>query len=180
NLPGPQPKRVTQQIEPQPQPLPVRLPQRRDRQLSRVVVGKYRLLDAVAIDHLAKIALSIEQAHTDDRNAQIAGSLELIARYIAESAGVNGQRFAQHEFHTEVRNGGQRGAWMGVLKPGGRLRRLPPDLQEILDALTEHRIGQQALDPLPRYCLQQPPGVMSEFPQGGVQLSPHLIGAMVP
>ena len=30
---------------------------------------------------------------------------------------------------------------MGALKPGGRLRRLPPDLQKILDALTERRVG---------------------------------------
>jgi hypothetical protein len=64
-------------------------------------------LRALAIDHLTKIAFRIEQPHTEHRNAEIAGSLELIARDVAESARVDGQRLAQHEFHTEIRNARQ-------------------------------------------------------------------------
>ena len=41
----------------QPQPLAVRLAQRRDRQLSGIVVGKEACCVAVLVDHLAKIAL---------------------------------------------------------------------------------------------------------------------------
>ena len=102
DLPGAQPDRVAGQRDLQPQPLAVRLAQRRDRQLPGVVVREERLLRSVPVDHLAEIALLVEQPHADHRHAQVAGGLELIAGHVAEPARVDGQRLAQHELHAEI------------------------------------------------------------------------------
>src|SRR5450631_2586779 len=107
NLPGAQPDRVAGQGDLQSQPFAVRLTQRRDGQLPRIVIWIEGLLGAFLVDHLTKITLAVEQANANDRNAQIAGRLQLIAGDVAEPAGVDGQRFAQHEFHTEISNATQ-------------------------------------------------------------------------
>ena len=86
DLPGAQPDRVTGQGDLQPQPLAVRLAQRRDRQLSGVVIRVKGLLRSVLVNHLAKIALLVEQPHSDHRHAQVAGGFELIAGHIAKPA----------------------------------------------------------------------------------------------
>ncbi|MBS1136999.1 MAG: hypothetical protein H6R11_953 [Proteobacteria bacterium] len=180
NLPGAQPDRVPRQGDLQPQPFAVRLAQRRDRQLSGVVVREERLLCAVLIDHLAKIALLVEQPNADDGNAQIAGSLELIAGNIAQPARINGQGFAQHEFHTEIRNRAKLRLRVGLLKPAGRLRRLSPGLHQVVHVLAESGVGQHMPQFLPRDRLQDDPGVIRELPQHGIQLPPHLVGGMIP
>src|SRR3984893_12355447 len=56
DLPSTQPDRVPRQGDLQPQPLAVRLAQRRNRQLSGVVIRKECLLHSILVDHLAKIA----------------------------------------------------------------------------------------------------------------------------
>ena len=89
DLPGAQPDRVTGQRDLQPQPLPVRVAQGCDRQLPGVVIGEEGLLRSVLVNHLAKIALLVEQPHADHRHAQIAGGFELIAGHIAKPARVD-------------------------------------------------------------------------------------------
>ena len=86
DLPGAQPDRVTRQRDLQPQPLSVRLTQRRDRQLSGIVIRIERLLRSVLVNHLAKIALLVEQPHTDHRHAEVAGGFELVTGHIAQPA----------------------------------------------------------------------------------------------
>ena len=86
DLPGAQPHRVTRQGDLQPQPLAVRAGARRDRQLAGVVIREGACLRSVLVDHLAKIALLVEQPHANHRHAQIAGSFELIAGHITKSA----------------------------------------------------------------------------------------------
>ena len=81
--------------------------QRHDRQLARIVIRVHRLLPAIRIDDLAEVALAIQQADSKDRYAQIACGLELVARDVAEAAGVDGQRLLQHELHAEVSDGFQ-------------------------------------------------------------------------
>ena len=85
DLPGAQPDRVPRQRDLQPQPLAVRLAQRRDRQLSGIVIRVERLLLPVLVDHLAKIALLVEQSHAGHRHTQIAGGFELIAGHVAQA-----------------------------------------------------------------------------------------------
>ncbi len=102
HLPGAQPDRVTRQGDLQTQPLAARRAQGCDRQLSGIVVGIEGLLRAILVDHLAKIALLVEEPHADHRHPQIAGRLELITGHIAQSARIDGQGLAQHVFHAEI------------------------------------------------------------------------------
>src|SRR5208282_304898 len=90
-LPSAQPYPITGQVELQPQPLTICGSQRHDRQLAGVAIRIEGLLRAVLVDHLAEIALLIKQPHADDRNAQIAGRLELIAGDVAEATRVVGK-----------------------------------------------------------------------------------------
>ena len=180
DLPGAQPDRVSGQRDLQPQPLPVRLAQRRDRQLSGIVIRVEGLLRSVLVDHLAKIALLVEQSHADHRHTQIAGGFELIAGHIAKPARVDGQSFAQHEFHAEIRGAGQRSLRMILLKPRRRFRRLPAGFDQAIYVLPENGIGQHALDPVARDRLQDHPGVMRDLPQFGIKLPPHFVGGMIP
>ena len=69
---------------------------------------------------------------------------------------------------------------MILLKPRGRLQRLPPGLHQVIDVLAENGIGQHALDLVARDRLQDNPGVMREFPQFGIKLPPHFVGGMIP
>ena len=74
------------------------------------------------VDCLPKIALLIEQADADNWNTEIAARLELITRYIAESARVYRQCLADSELHTEVCDVSKRRARMRKLEPSGRPR----------------------------------------------------------
>ena len=164
DLPGAQPERVTRQRDLQPQPLAVRLSHRRDRQLPGIVIRVKGLLRSVLVDHLAEIALLVEQSHSGHRYAQIAGSFKLIAGHIAQSSRIDRERFAQHEFHAEIRDAGQGTLGMLFLKPCGRLSRLTLGSQQVVNVLTEGWIGQHALDLIARDRLQDNPGILREFP----------------
>ena len=69
---------------------------------------------------------------------------------------------------------------MILLKPRGRLRRLPPGLHQVINVLAKNGIGQHALDLVARDRLQDNPGVMRDFPQFGIKLPPHFVGGMIP
>ncbi len=69
---------------------------------------------------------------------------------------------------------------MILLKPRGRLRRLPPGLHQVIDVLAKSGIGQHALDLVARDRLQDDPGVMRDLPQCGIKLPPHFVGGMIP
>ena len=180
DLPGAQPDRVTGQRNLQPQPLAICMAQRRDRQLPGVVVRVKGLLRAILVEHLAKITLLVEQPHADDRHAQIAGGLELVAGHVAQPARVDGQGLAQHEFHTEIGNTAQLRLRIGLLEPRRCLCGIAPGLHQVVQVLAESGVGQNTLEFLPRDRLQNAPGVMGELPQHRVELPPHLVGGMIP
>ena len=69
---------------------------------------------------------------------------------------------------------------MLLLKPRRRLRRLTLGSQQVINVLTVGRIGQHALELVPRDRLQDNPGVLREFPQRRIKLPPHLVGGMIP
>ena len=60
------------------------------------------VLPALLVEALQEIALVVEQADADERNAEIGGALDVVAREHAQAAGVDGQRFVQSEFGGEV------------------------------------------------------------------------------
>ena len=69
---------------------------------------------------------------------------------------------------------------MILLKPRGRLRRLPSGFDQVIDVLAENGIGQHALDLVARDRLQDDPGVVRDLPQFGIKLPPHFVGGMIP
>src|SRR5208282_5897788 len=80
----------------------------------------------------------------------------------------------------EIRDAGQGGLWIFLLKPCGSLRRLTLGLEQFVDVLTKSRIGEHALNLVARDRLQYNPGVLREFPQRGIERHPHTVGSMVP
>ena len=69
---------------------------------------------------------------------------------------------------------------MPLLKPCRRLRRLMLRSQQVVNVLTEGRIGEHALDLIARDRLQDDPGILRELPQWRIKRAPHFVGAMVP
>ena len=74
---------------------------RLDGETDIVIEGKHRLLLAVGINHLAEIALLIEQSYPRQRHAEVTGRLEVISG-VDVDAGVERQRLTKTELHTEV------------------------------------------------------------------------------
>jgi hypothetical protein len=56
----------------------------------------------VRVEHLAEVAFVVEQADGDDRHAEVAGRLQVIAGQHAEAAGVDRQHLGDAELHAEV------------------------------------------------------------------------------
>ena len=90
----------------------------------------------------------VEQPHADERHAEIAGGLELIAGDIAQPAGINRQCSTQHELHAEIRHTRQTTPRVSRVKPRWRLRRAPFRLHEVVEGLDKDGIGQRAPEPL--------------------------------
>ena len=60
------------------------------------------MLVAGLVDNLAEVAVAIQQTHRDQRQSQVAGSLEMVARKYTEAARIDGQRLGDGELSTEV------------------------------------------------------------------------------
>ena len=60
------------------------------------------LLPAVGVEVLAEVALAVEQADADQRQAEVAGALQVVAGEDAEAAGVDRQAFVEAELGGEV------------------------------------------------------------------------------
>ena len=152
----------------------------RDRQLAGIVIRIKRLLRAVFINLLPKIALLIKQPDADHRNTKIAGRFHLIARYISEAARVDGQSFAQHKLHAEIGDASQGLVSVVFLKPRGCLRRLPAGIDQPIDSLSKSRVAQHFPDLVAGCCLQDDPWVIRKVPQFGIQQPPNFVGRVVP
>ncbi len=85
------------------------------RQLVGVEDGVVLLLPAVPGEGLAEVPVAVEQAHADERHAQVAGGLEVVAGQDAEAAGVLGQRGGDAELGREVGDGGREPAGLGLV-----------------------------------------------------------------
>ena len=75
------------------------------RQLVDVGVEVLFVLPAVVVEALAEVALVVEQADADERDAQVAGALDVVAGEHAEAAGVDRQRLVQAELGREIGDG---------------------------------------------------------------------------
>lgn len=68
--------------------------------------GVVLLLPAVTGEGLAEVAVAVEQSHADERDAEVAGGLEVVAREDPEPAGVLRQGCGDAELGREVGDGG--------------------------------------------------------------------------
>ena len=78
---------------------------RRHRQQRGVELDELLLLRAARGQQLAEVAVAVEEADADDRHAEVAGRLEVVAGEDAEAARVLGQRLAEAELGREVGDG---------------------------------------------------------------------------
>ena len=118
---------------------------RLDRQQVGVVVEVRFLLPAVGVERLAEVALGIKQADADQRDAQVAGALEVVAGQDAEAARVDRQALVEAELGREVGDrAGPEAA--GVDRgPGPRVLEVFREAAEgVIDPRVEHDVG----DPL--------------------------------
>ena len=83
--------------------------QQGQRQLVGVEDGVVLLLPAVPGQGLAEVAVPVEQPDADQRDAEVAGRLEMVAGEDAEAAGVLGQGGRDAELGREVGDGGGAG-----------------------------------------------------------------------
>ena len=67
------------------------------RHVEEIVFGITLLLPAVGVEVLAEITLLIQQSDGDERQAEIARRLQVIAREDSEAAGVNRKALMQAE-----------------------------------------------------------------------------------
>ena len=82
---------------------------RGQRQAVRVEAREALLLVAVGVQPLAEVALGVQQADGDERQAEVGGRLEVVAGEHAEPAGVLRQRLGEPELGGEVGDELERG-----------------------------------------------------------------------
>jgi hypothetical protein len=82
--------------------LALRIEHRNNREGVEVVGGIALLLPAVGVQHLAEIALLVEQADGDQRQVAIAGRFQVIAGEHAQTAGVDGETLRKAVLGREV------------------------------------------------------------------------------
>lgn len=66
------------------------------------------------------------------------------------------------------------------LEPRGRLVRLLPGLDKVVNAFAENSVAQKARDSITRGRLKDNPGIVCEFPQFGIKPPPHAVSGMIP
>ena len=180
DLPGAQPEPVAGHADLQAQPFALRRAHRSDRQLARIVVRVEGLLRALLIDQLAEVALLVEQSHPDHRHPEIARRLELIARDVAQAAGIDWQRLAQHEFHAEVCDPLHGAIRMCLLEPGRGMRDLVRLRGKPRQGRVECRVGQHLRQSFGRSGAEHHPGIVRALPQLRLELFPELVGGVAP
>ena len=138
------------------------------------------LLPAVARERLLEVARAVEQPDRDDRHAEVARGLQVVAGEDAQAAGVLGQRGGDAVLGREVGD------------PGGRLgaQRLEPPVGREVAAqvvtgavrpVDEALVGGQLREALGRHLAQQPDRVMAALvPQDRVDRREHVAGLRVP
>ena len=178
HFPGPDPHRAAGERGGHPEPLAVLGSDGKNRKLAGLVDRIERLLVAVGVELLAEVSLLVEQPHGHHGNAEVARRLQLVAGDVAEAAGVDRQRLAQHVLHAEVRHGPERRGSVYGLEPGRRRVRFLGLRQQLFHPCAQRGVETSQL--LGRGGLQDQPRVPRELPQLGVELLPDLVGRVVP
>ena len=138
----------------------------RDRREARLAVGRRRLFDrgvhpvehfvalflpAVGRDVLVEVALGIHEADADERDAEVARLLAVVARQHAKTAGIDRQRLMQRELGGEVSNRLPRQVRQAVRPP--RIVRRVRRVERRNGSIVEHeelRVVRRGFEPLAR------------------------------
>ena len=161
----------------------VRAVQQGQRQRVRVEQRIALLLPAGQVERLAEVAGPVEQADADDRDAQVAGRLEVVTGQDAQPAGVLRQHLGDAELRGEVADRLGRGRLLGgvALVPevaGEVLLQIGGDHPQ---ALGELLVRGQHLQPLDGDVGQQPDRVaLGGVPDLGVDRPEQVLGVGVP
>ena len=83
-------------------PKSVRLPQRFDRQIARIMLAVLRALHAVVVDALSKEALTVQESHGHEIHALVARSLAVITCQHAQAPRVNRKALVKAVFRAEI------------------------------------------------------------------------------
>ena len=135
------------------------LPSGRDGGLDRCIVAIQPLVDlllpAFGGNGLVKVPLRIHEADADERNAEIARLLAMVAGEHAEAAGVDRQRLMERKLRREIRDGaiGIRVAPPppGVLRGPRRVERIDRGVVEDEEALVDSRVREHLLRNEPQH-----------------------------
>ena len=144
-----------------------------DRQELEVGVEVELLLPAVGVERLAEIALGVEQADADQRNAQVAGAFQVVAGQHTQAARVDRQALVQPELGREVGHR-PRPQNRGVDRPPGIgvLEVLGQPAEGVVDSRVQCHLGRPPLELLGRQPLEELDRVVVDLPpEGGVQLA---------
>ena len=77
-------------------------------------------LPAGRVEALREVAAAVEESDADERDAELGGALQVVAREDAEAAGVDRQRLLEAELHAEVGDEQPRGVIAVSPLPPGR------------------------------------------------------------
>ena len=144
-----------------------------DRQQLEVGVEIVLLLPAVGVERLAEVALGVQQADADQRDAQVAGALEVVAGQHAQAARVDRQALVQAELGREVRHrpgpqdrGVDRPPAIGVLEVLGQ------PAEGVVDPRVERHLRRPPLELVDRQPLEELDRIVVDLPpERGVQLA---------
>ncbi len=154
---------------------------RTDRQAGEVVLGVDVLLAAVGVDVLVEVAVPVEEPDSDQRHAQVAGALQVIAGEDAEAAGIERQAGIEAVLHAEV---GDRPVELRVAlrEPGlgatGHVGLEHPD--DLLVEAAEVLVLEFRLPVVVIEVDQQLDGIAVERPGAAVHRGEELAGGRVP
>ena len=158
----------------------VGLAEQRDRQTVGVKHRVALLLPALAGERLLEVAVPVEQADADDRDAEVAGGLEVVAGEDAEAAGVLRQHRGDAELGREVADRAR-----SVLDPA----LVPPVLGEVrrevaldrAEPLAELTVGRELVEARRLDRTEQADRIASgRLPQLGVDRGEDVLGGRVP
>ena len=121
-------------------------------------------LVAVGVDLLTEVSLFIEEADSDEGDAESAAALDVVSREDAESSGVNREGFVNTEFEREISDG-TRPSDAGVLtRPNRSLRDVIFESAEGgVDARLKRQFEDALFELLGGKFVEERNGIMSEF-----------------
>ena len=142
--------------------------------------GVALLLPAVRVEALAEVAVAVEQADADERHAEVARRLEVVAGQHAEAARILRHRLGDAELGREVGHEIERAVALG-LEPAVALEVALQLAVHLAQEPLEPGVAGEGVEAFARHQAEQADGVVDAgVPQVGVDPSEQVAGLVVP